>query len=233
VKGLTSVRAGPLVRQALTDLFRPPFATLLVVNLFLYVVPGTTPQADLLDLLLALLVAAASVYVQIACILAAAASDPGRSGDAWLRAAFRRRCFWRVVGVQLLTLLLVAAGAVLLVVGAFVVGGIISLGEAAVVLERAGPIEAVRRSARLTRPARGALIIVFGLLVIAPSVVGPSVSALGASRVALVAVGLPLVVVSMGGTLALARAFVALGGAPTPSPDKLRAPGVAAGGNSR
>lgn len=219
-----SIRAGHLMAHSTRDLFRPPYATLALLNVFLFVVSSAAPQADLLDMTLTLAVSAVSVYVQIAVTLAGAAADPGRSGDAWFRVAARRRCFWRVVGVQLVTVLAVAGGALLLVVGAFVAGGLVALAEAAAVLERAGPIEALRRSAHLGRPARAPLVAVFGALVLVPTVAGQAAYALGWPHPALVAAGAPLVALTTGGTLALARAFVALGGAPAPSLEELQHP---------
>jgi hypothetical protein len=208
--------------RSLRDLARPPFGTLLMLNLFLHVVSGAVPGTDFVDLLLTLIVIVASVYVEIAVTLAAGSGQPGRSGDAWFRSALRRRCFWRVVGVQLVTLVLVAGGLLVLVVGALMVGGMVSLAEAAVVLERAGPLEAVRRSVQLGRPARAPLVLVFALLVLAPAIAGQGTFFLGLSRLSTVLLGLPFVVLSMAGTLALTRAFVALGGAP--SGEDLHAP---------
>jgi hypothetical protein len=213
---------------ALRDLFRPPFRALLLLNLFLYIVAGAVPGGDLLDLLLALAATAASVYVEVALTLAAGSPDPGRSGDVWFRAAVGRRCFWRVVGAQLATVVLVAAGALLLVVGAIVMGGVVSLAEAAAVLERAGPIAAVRRSALLGRPARRSLALVFALLVLVPSLANQAAFLIEVPAAVLVAVSLPLVTLTMAGNIALARAFVALGGAHAPSLGDLRSPGLVA-----
>jgi hypothetical protein len=228
VKDAPPVRAGLLMSQATRDLWRPPLAILVVLNLFLSVAWNAAGQDDVMDLLLALLVTAASIYVQIAVNLAGSSQEPGGSGDAWFRAALRRRCFWRLVAVEVAVIVAVAAGALLLLVGAVVVGGITSLAEAAVVLERDGPITAIRRSARMSRPARAPLTVVFGLLVLAPSLVGPAASLAGISGAPLVGVGLVLLPLSMAGTVALARAYVALGGTPAPAPDAARTTRLAA-----
>jgi uncharacterized membrane protein len=210
--------------RALRDLWRPPLAILVILNLFLSVTWNAAPQENLMDLLLALLVTGASIYVQIATNLVGGAREPGASGDVWFRAALRRRCFWRLVAVELVVIVAVAAGALLLVVGAIVVGGITSLAEPAVVLERDRPIAAIRRSARMSRPARAPLMIVFGLLVLVPALVGPAASFAGISGLPLVMVGLVLLPLSMAGTVALARAYVALGGTPAPPPNSVGAP---------
>jgi hypothetical protein len=210
--------------QALRDLWRPPLAILVILNLFLSVTWNAAPQEDVMDLLLALLVTGASIYVQIATNLVGGAREPGASGDAWFRAALRRRCFWRLVAVEVVVIVAVAAGALLLVVGAIVVGGITSLAEPAVVLERDRPIAAIRRSARMSREARAPLMIVFGLLVLVPALVGPAASWAGISGLPLVMVGLVLLPLSMAGTVALARAYVALGGTPAPPPNSVGAP---------
>ena len=218
-KDAPPVRAGPLMSQALRDLWRRPLLILVVLNLFLSAAWNAAGQDELMDLLLALIVTAATIYVQIAVNLAASSEDPGASGDAWFRAALTRRCFWRLVAVEIAVTALVAVGALALVVGAIVVGGITSLAEPAVVLDRDGPIEAIRRSARMTRPARTPLTVIFGLLVLAPSLVGPAAALLGVAGTVLVVIGAILLPISMAGTVALARAYVALGGTPAPASD--------------
>ena len=228
MKDAPPVRAGPLISQALRDLWRRPLAILVVLNLFLSAAWNAAGQDDFIDLLLALVVTGATIYVQIAVNLAAAARDPGPSGDAWFRAALTRRCFWRLVAVEIAVIALVALGALALVVGAIVVGGITSLAEPAVVLERDGPIEAIRRSARMSRPARTPLTVVFGLLVLAPSLVGPAAALGGVSGTVVVVIGVILLPISMAGTVALARAYVALGGTPAPAPDSTPEPRLAA-----
>jgi hypothetical protein len=218
-KDAPSVRAGPLMSQAVRDLWRRPLAILVILSLFLSAAWNAAGQDDLMDLLLALIVTVATIYVQIAVNLAGSSNEPGPSGDAWFRAALTRRCFWRLVAVEISVTALVAVGALALVVGAIVVGGITSLAEPAVVLDRDGPIEAIRRSARMSRPARRPLTVIFGLLVLAPSLVGPAAALAGIAGTVLVGIGVVLLPISMAGTVALARAYVALGGTPAPAPN--------------
>jgi hypothetical protein len=210
------VRAGRLITRSLRDVSRPPYAVLVALSLFIYVVSFSVSQAaDDVSLLFTLLLAAVSAYVQIACTLAAATPEPATSADAWLVAALRRRCLWRFLLAEVAAILLIVVGLVALVVGGFVVGGIVALAQPAAVLERKGPIEAIRRSAELGRPARAALAVVFGALVLAPGMAlqiayeTGAQEALGPSFLVAGALG---VVLMMAGTIALARAFTMLGG---------------------
>jgi hypothetical protein len=210
------LRAGQLMAEGLRDTLRPPFSILVALSLFVYVASASvSPDADQGGLFFALLLAIVSAYVQIACTLAAAAPDPGRSGDEWLRAAFKQRCFWRFALAELATVLLVALGLLAAIVGAFIVGGIVALAQTAAVLERKWPLHALRRSAELSRGARGALTLVFGVLVLAPSAAIQAGYQLGAPAelgTAWIIATLPVVVLTLAGTIALARAFMALGG---------------------
>jgi hypothetical protein len=204
-----------LVTSALKDLLRPPFSLLLFIALLLFVVQSTLVAADPAIGLLAFALAVMSVYLQIAFTLAGASKAPGRSADAWIKAAFKRRCFWRYLVTGLFAVALVAVGALALLVGAFVVGAIVGLAQPAAVLERRNPLEAIRRSAALSRPARVPVGTVFGVLVLIPNVILVVMAQLSFDRdlsPAWNVGGLALVALTVAGTIALARAFVSLGG---------------------
>jgi hypothetical protein len=215
------ISARILVASAFRDLLRPPFSLLLGIGLLISLVESTVVAADPAATPLALVLLVMWVYLGIAFTLAAASKDPGRSADSWIKAALRRRVFWRAFGTGLVATLLVLAGAVAFIVGAFVVGAIVALAEPAAVLERKNPIEAIRRSAELTRPARVAVGIIFGALVLIPSLVLlvlPELALNGLGPAGNLA-GLALVVLWVTGTIALARAFVTLGGEAPGTPD--------------
>lgn len=218
------LRAGSLIVDGLRATVRAPFFGLVALSLFVYVVSASVgQQGGGGSLVFALLLAAASAYAQIACTLAASASDPGRSADAWFVAAVRRRCFWRYLVAEFVTVLAVALGLLALVVGAFVVGGVLALGQTAAALERRTPIDAMKRSAAMGREVRTPLAIVFGVLVLVPGIAIQAGYSLGAPEgwgLRWVLATLPGVVLTIAGTIALARAFVALGGGRVEAPDR-------------
>lgn len=218
------IEARHLITEGLRDVWHPPFAILLALSIFVFVVSASVAQqTDDVSLFLAIVLAVTSGYVQIACTLAAGAREPGRSGDAWLVAAVRRRCFWRFVLAELATVILVAAGLLFLVIGAFLVGGVVALAQPAAVLERRGPIEAVKRSAALGRDARRTLSIVFGVFVLGPAIVVQLAYQFGSGAAfdpRATIISLPAVVLTTAGTIALARAFVGLGGERVASLDR-------------
>ena len=213
------ISAGPLMRGALGDIFRRPFLILLLLNLLVSLVTASLGAART-GVGTWLLLAAVTVYVQIATVLAAASSQPDRSGDAWVRAAFRARCFWRLVIVELFIFVMVGLGLFLVVIGALVIGAHVALSEQAVVLERLGIVQALSRGVDLSQGNRKAVGLIFGVMVLLPNVALPLAYAVGFDDTAIergVASALT-VVVSMAGTLALTRAFVNLGGRPSPAP---------------
>jgi len=218
------LRAGSLIVDGLRATVRAPFAGLVALSLFLYVVSASVgQQGGGGSLVFALLLAAASAYAQIACALAASSSDPARSSDAWFVAAVRRRCFWRYLVAEFVTVLAVAFGLLALVVGAFVVGGVLALGQPAAALERRTPIDAMKRSAAMGREHRRALAIVFGALVLVPGIGIQAGYSLGAPEgwgAAWIVVSLPGVVSTIAGAIALSRAFVALGGGRIEAPEE-------------
>ena len=138
------INAGPLMKGALGDIFRRPFLILLFLNLLVSLVTASLGAART-GVATWLLLAAVTVYVQIATVLAAGSSKPDPSGDAWVRAAFRARCFWRFVIVELFIFVMVGLGLFLVVIGALIIGAYVALSEQAVVLERLGIVQALSR----------------------------------------------------------------------------------------
>lgn len=176
------------------------------------------------EVFFSLLLLIASLYVQLAIILAAGRSDPEPSADAWLRGAVRRRCMWRFVGTSFVVVLGLAAGALLLVVGIFFVGALLAFAQVAAVLERKQPMEAVTRSATVVSQARVPVGIVFGLLILIPTIVVQAAPFVGWTDGTgpLWPAGLVVAeLVTIAGTIALTRMFVAMGGEATPAPDQL------------
>jgi hypothetical protein len=217
------LRPGPLMRQALGDIFHRPFSILLFLNLLVSLVTASLGAAGT-EVATWLLLAAVTLYVQIATILAAGSAEPDPSGDAWMRAAFRARCFWRFVAVELFIFVMVGLGLFVVVVGALVIGAYVALAEQAVVLERLGVVQALSRSVDMSQGHRKSVGLIFAVMVLLPNVALPVAYAVGLDDTALER-GLAsavTVVVTTAGTLALTRAFVELGGKSSPTPAEVR-----------
>nr|MBA2366934.1 hypothetical protein [Actinomycetota bacterium] len=204
-------------------IFRRPFLILLSLNLLVSLVTASLGAART-GVATWLLLAAVTVYVQIATVLAAGSSKPDPSGDAWMRAAFRARCFWRFVIVELFIFVMVGLGLFLVVVGALVIGAYVALSEQAVVLERLGIVQALSRGVDVSQGNRKAVGLIFGVMVLLPNVALPLAYAVGLDDTALErsVTSAVTVVVSMAGTLALTKAFVDLGGRPSPAPAEIK-----------
>ncbi|MGI8789667.1 MAG: hypothetical protein ACR2I4_02115 [Actinomycetota bacterium] len=217
------IRAGPLMTRALGDIFRRPFLILLSLNLLVSLVTASLGAART-GVATWLLLATVTVYVQIATVLAAGSSKPDPSGDAWMRAAFRARCFWRFVIVELFIFVMVGLGLFLVVVGALVIGAHVALSEQAVVLERLGIVQALSRGVDVSQGNRKAVGLIFGVMVLLPNVALPLAYAVGLDDTALErsVTSAVTVVVSMAGTLALTKTFVDLGGRPSPAPAEIK-----------
>lgn len=222
-----AITAGSSIREAFSELGRRPFRGIALLSLLIVLVLESLPeQGDNATVITALLLVVLTLYLQITMTLAAAETAPAESVDVWLKQALTRRCFWRYAAVSILVMVAVAVASVIgLVVGGFFVGGLLALTDPAVVLERKAPFEAMARSAKLGKPARLPLIVVFGLLVLIP---GTSV------QIAVLVWDLeaffgpvwplvPIVVMLLGlaGTIALTRAFLTLGGEVVPTPPRV------------
>jgi hypothetical protein len=207
-------------------LVRPPFATILLLEIFLAVVSASvgdlvgSPPADEFDVLLtvgSLFFGAVSIYLHIAATLAAGGTGEG-SGEGWIRAAFRHRCFWRYVGALLLSIFLILLGTLAFVIGGMIVGSWVALSQTAVVLEKKRPVEAVNRSNELTRPVRKAVAIIFTVFWL-PVLASAAVFVVMEVRLDLVPrvlVDVASTVLALAATVAFARVYVKLGGTPTP-----------------
>ncbi|HJR45429.1 MAG TPA: hypothetical protein VJ927_07470 [Actinomycetota bacterium] len=223
------ISTGATLRDGFASLLRAPFRGLLLLALLITLVLDTLPvESDDATVLATLVLFALSLYLQIATTLAAAEAEASHSVDLWLKQAVRRRCFWRFLGAAILVVLtVVASGLVGVVVGAFLMGGIVALADPAVVLEHKGPVEAIARSAELGKGSRRPLIVLFGLLILVPGMslqVGsffwdvrsffgdlwPVVSAV-------------VVILGFAGSIALTRAFLELGGSVLPRKERLSA----------
>lgn len=211
-----AVTAGSLIRDAGARLLKPPFLPLFILSLFVSTVAASfAEQVDDVSLLSSIALAVVSAYLQIAIILAAAEEEPSTSADAWIKAAFRRRCFWRFALASLFSFVLVAAGLLVLVIPGFIVGAYVGMGPIAAVLERTGPGDSLRRSTALSAPARRAVGLVFGLFVIVPNAALQVALYLNADAFPLglwIGLELATVILFMVALLALTHAFLRLGG---------------------
>lgn len=208
------------------SLTRSPFRTLVLLSVLIAVTSTTFGEVpDGTEAALSVVLLGASIYIQIAIILAAGRDKPEPSADTWLLGAVRRRCFWRFVGTSLVVVLGLFVGALLLVVGIFFVGALLGLAQSACVLERRLPMDAINRSARLAKEeARVPVGIVFGVLVLFPALATQGVAVAGWADELGFLWPVSLVVgelISAAGTIALTRMFVALGGEATPALDRL------------
>jgi hypothetical protein len=218
------IRAGRAIVDGVVSLFRPPFVTLLAITILVPLAADSLASVDRRfdggDLVIALLLAAVSLYVQIAATLAAGRAVPERSGDMWLRAAWRRRCFWKVVWATLISTAALVGGVALAGIGIFFVGAVLAFTQVAVVLERRGPLDAVARSVALTRGHRFPVGIAFAVLFILPNVGVWAASLTGIPErlgVVWAALSVLVEVLALAGTIALTRMFVAAGGDATPA----------------
>jgi hypothetical protein len=216
---------------------RPPFRTLLLMELLITVVAATIPTdaTDAAAIIGGLVLVVVSALLQIAILFAAAHPEPGTKADPWIITALRKRRFWRFALTRLLVTLMVVLGvALVLLIGAelselwltllgvvvasvwgYVLGSVVGVAEQAAVLERRWPFNAMGRSAELTRPARGAVGVLFVLTVVAPNFLAGRflgldfLKSLGPFRLL---PALMAIVVSTAGLIALTRAYVSLGG---------------------
>jgi hypothetical protein len=226
-----------LVTMGASASLRPPFRTLLLIELLITLVAATIPSGatDAAAIIGGLVLVVLSALLQIAVLLAAAHSEPSNKADPWIVAALRKRCFWRFALTRLLITLMVVLGvALVLLIGAqlsllwltlfglavasawgYVLGSVVGVAEQAAVLERRWPFNAMGRSAELTRPGRRVIGVLFVLTVVAPNFLAGRflgldfLESLGPFSVlpALVAI-----LVSTAGLIALTRAYVGLGG---------------------
>lgn len=225
MKEQPAVRAGHLMAGALRDLFRPPFLTFLLLGMFVQLVFVTIP-VGLGDPtgITTLLLLGVTLFIDIATTLAAGADNQERRADPWIKAALRRRCFWRYVATTIITAVLIGLSALALLVGAIFAGAVLGMAQPSVVLERQSPGRALQRSAELSRLARKPLMLVFTCLVLLPQVVPALLVQLELSGGMIFELAsFAAVIFTTAGIIAMTRAFVVLGGEATPSLDQLLA----------
>jgi hypothetical protein len=216
-------RAGALFAEAARVLARPPYVVLVGLNILIYAtIASFAGRADNAAGLTTLLLAVVSVYIQVALTLAAASGET-KSADEWIKLGFARGVFWRTVLTSLLSVLLVMLGALFFIVGAFIVGSVVALAQPIAVLEREWPAKSLGRSAQLSREARVQLGVVYGVLAVAPVVLTELGAQTGLAErwgASWHIVGVATTIVSSAGVIALARAYIELGGTPAPAPEK-------------
>lgn len=206
---------GALIASAARRVPKRPFVILLAVTMFLTVVSSSfsSTAPDDFSTFASILLLVVGTFIQIAVILAAADPDPAPSADVWVKETLRRRLFLRYFMTSLLAALLIVLGLVALLVGAFFVAAFVGLAPTASALERLGPIDALRRSLQLTKPARWQVGLLVALLLMAPTILTTAGDASGVAEDlggAWVLVILASVVVSLIGSISLAQLFVLL-----------------------
>jgi hypothetical protein len=217
-----------LLRAAARRTFRPPFFTLLVLSVLVVLVGGTVtdPDSAFFTMLVLLVI---ENYINIAVILAGAgAGAPGAdvTADTWIRAAFRRRTFWRYLGTSLLASFVAGLGFVFLIVPGFIAAGRLGLGPVIAVLENSLPGDALRRSGQLSESMRGTVAVAFGLFQVLPSLALGVASAWDPEglRTALLAGGVVVVFAERVGTLTLVDVFMRQGGNLEPTRERRSRP---------
>jgi hypothetical protein len=164
------LNATSLTSVGFRALFRPPFIWLGAIGILGILATSPIDNDDPAALLGVAVITVISAYTSIGLTLAAAEDTPDGSPERWVRAAVLRRCLIRTFFAAIFAFLLVLAGIVALVVPAFIIGASVALADIATVLENHRPGDAIRRSIELSKPARRPIGIIFGVLVIVPSV---------------------------------------------------------------
>ena len=212
------MRPGSLMATGLRDLLKPPLAVLLLLDLLIFGALSSMPdEVDDASLFGVLVLTVVSAFVQIALTLAASSQEQ-RTADEWVKLAFRRGVFWRLILTSLVTFVAILFGLLALIVGGLVLGGMLGLSQTAAIQERAWPGPALRSSVSLSRGHRMTIGAIFALTFIVPNALVQTGTELqwdrelGLGWEALGAVG---TVVTLVGVVALARAYVSLGGKPT------------------
>ena len=212
------LRPGSLMASGLKDLFKPPLAVLLLLELLIFGALSSMPdEVDDASLFGVLLLAVVSAFVQIALTLAASSQEQ-RTADEWVKLAFRRGVFWRLILTSFVTFAAILLGLLALIVGGLVLGGMLGLSQTAAIQEQAWPGPALRSSLALSRGHRVTIGTIFAITFIVPNAFAQAGAELewdrelGLGWDALGAVG---TVMTLIGVVALARAYVSLGGKPT------------------
>jgi len=222
------LRPGSLIAKGLKDLFKPPFALLLLVDLLIFgALASVSDQVDDASLFGAILLTVVSAFVQIALTMAAA-SEEQRSSDEWVKLAFKRGVFWRFVLTGIVTIAAIFVGLLAFIVGGLILGAMLGLAQTVAIQERAWPSPAIKRSLALSRGHRMPIGSIFAITFILPNTLIQAGAQLRWDRelgLAWDALGAAATVLMLAGVVAMARAYVALGGKSTtitPSGAQLR-----------
>jgi hypothetical protein len=207
--------------NALRDLFKPPLAVLLLLDLLIFGALSSMPdEVDNTSLFGALLLTVVSAFVQIALTMAAC-SEEQHTADEWVKKALRRGVFWRFVLTSVVTIAAVILGLFALVVGGLVLGGMLGLAQPAAIQEQAWPGPALRRSVALSRGHRMPIGTIFAITFTAPNALFQAGAELQWDQelgIGWDAVGAIATVATLVGVVALARAYIVLGGRSTETP---------------
>lgn len=212
------LRPGNLLANGLRDLFRPPFALLLLIDLLIFgALASVSDQVDDPSLFGLILLTVVSAFVQIALTMAAA-SEEQRSADEWVKLAFRRGVFWRFILTGIVTIAAVFVGLLAFIVGGLILGAMVGLAQTVAIQEREWPAPAIRRSIALSKGHRMPIGSIFAITFILPNALMQAGAQLRWDRelgLAWDALGAAATVLTLAGVVALARAYVALGGKST------------------
>jgi len=193
-------------------------AVLLLLELLIFgalsSMPDSVNDASVFGVLVLTVV---SAFLQIALTLAASSRER-HTADEWVKLAFRRGVFWRLIATQIVVFAAILLGLLALVVGGLVLGGVLGLSQTAAIQERAWPAPALRSSIALSRGHRMPIGTIFALTFIVPNALVQAGAELEWDRelgIGWDAVGAIATVATLVGVVALARAYVTLGGKPT------------------
>lgn len=212
------LRPGSLIANGLKDLFRPPFALLLLIDLLIVgALASVSDQVDDASFFGVIILTVVSAFVQIALTMAAA-SEEQRSSDEWVKLAFKRRVFWRFILTGIVTIAAVFVGLLAFIIGGLILGAMLGLAQTVAIQEHAWPSTAIRRSIALGRGHRMPIGSIFAITFILPNALMQAGAQLRWDRelgLAWDALGAAATVLTLAGVVALARAYVALGGKST------------------
>ena len=212
------LRPGSLMANGLKDLFRPPFALLLLIDLLIYgALASVSDQVDDASLFGAILLTVVSAFVQIALTMAAASEEP-RSADEWVKLAFKRGVFWRFILTGIITIAAIFVGLLAFIIGGLVLGAMLGLAQTVAIQERAWPSSAIRKSVALSQGHRVPIGSIFATTFILPNALMQAGAQLRWDRelgLAWDVLGAVATVLTFAGVVALTRAYVALGGTST------------------
>jgi len=212
------LRPGSLIANGLRDLFRPPFALLLLIDLLIVgALASVSDQVDDASFFGVIILTVVSAFVQIALTMAAA-SEEQRSSDEWVKLAFKRGVFWRFVLTGIVTIAVVFVGLLAFIIGGLMLGAMLGLAQTVAIQERAWPSPAIRRSIALSKGHRMPIGSIFAITFVLPNALMQAGAQLQWDRelgLAWDVLGAVATVLTLAGVVALARAYVALGGKST------------------